>query len=140
MTLTDQTNSLCDLLDAIDIKESFDYVYLDSSCFEVDGQTYTTKHYPLNDSVNFENIPQEFKEVVLDRKLSRVHKSHAMSLRANMLEYMKENPKKRGTIYFSPAATSATINTEAKSVYIFGLGSVEEGSMEIHSESNYLII
>ena len=138
--LVDQTNSLCSILEDIDVKESFDYVYLDSSCFEAKGQIHTTKHYPLNDLIKFEGVAYDSRDKLLEQKLNDIHKSHVTSLRVNMLKYMEENPNKRGTVYFSPASTFATINTEAKSVYMFGLGCLEDESMEILSESNYLII
>lgn len=140
MTLTNQTNSLCSLLEEIDIKDCFEYVYLDSNCFEVAGQTYTTKHYPLDDFIRFDATPYELRTELLENKLKLVHSSQVMYLRSSMLEYIKENPNRRGTIYFSPANTLATINTQAKSIYMFGVGSLESDSMEIHSESNYLII
>lgn len=135
-TIDDST----ELLQSIDIKDKFDYVYLDCICFEHLNETLTTKHYPLDSTLSLKGLSVEDRNKVLDSKIGLIRRLHKISLRENMLEWIKLNPNKRGTVYFSPASTLATINNEAKVVYVFGVGAIEDDEMQIQSESNYLIV
>jgi hypothetical protein len=127
-------------LEDLELYPDFYYVFLDTSCFETEDGVFTTKHYPLEDILTFDNLSAEERGWFLDSKIEQHRKVQIDSLHENMAIWKQINPSKRGTVYFSPAATFATIGTEAKPVYVFGLGSLEDDQMLLQSESNYLIV
>ena len=139
-TIKDLSGNTEQLLDRLPFKDKFDYVYLDDITFEHLSEILTTKHYPLDDLVVFTDEMEEASRLELfDKKLKSVQHAHILLWKENMQEWLNLNPNKRGTVYFSPAATFATLGVKAKPVYIF-VGALVENELWIQSESNYLIV
>lgn len=105
---------------------------------EADGASSESRHYLYAAYVTLdENNNYKIEDV--EAEIEKVKKLYLSTIN-NEVEFRKMISEEKPTVCFSPANKFTHVNTEAKSLYVFGYVDLKENRLELQFESNFIVL